>query len=390
MKKSHEWKTPTTGPLLLNLFIALSLGFSSLGCENSTTGAPTEVASGESSEVELEGPETDTSFGGEGSEADPNTCGDGDCGETEGCEACPEDCGPCQTETLCGDSDCSGKEECDTCPEDCGPCAPSCGDGTCDATETCESCEDDCGGCAPICGDGECNSDETCSSCAADCGECPEACGNGVCGEEESCLDCPSDCGVCPDVCGDGTCATSEDCETCAEDCGECPESCGNGVCDSGEDCSGCPGDCGSCDCADPGLVPPFPVDGICQPSGCKGGFVDCPLRVARVSEDAEAPSALQFSVNYDPTVLVLDNFYDEICFAEDVCSEVPLAKSMAKGNATSHTFTLRPPGEAPATPTPGQSYTRNGVVHVIVANFSGAEILAERGLPRRCGGGAG
>ena len=93
------------------------------------------------------------------------------------------------------------------------------------------------------------------------------------------------------------------------------------------------------------------------------------------MSEDAEAPSALQFSVLYDPTLLVMENFYDEVCFAEDFCSVVPLAKSMAKGNKTNHTFTMLPPGEAPPNPTPGQSYTWNGVVHVIVANFAGAEI---------------
>jgi hypothetical protein len=69
-------------------------------------------------------------------------CGDGTCSSSEGCSACPQDCGEC---ARCGDGSC--QESCSTCPQDCGECLPSgpaCGDGVCNGDETQGTCPQDC------------------------------------------------------------------------------------------------------------------------------------------------------------------------------------------------------------------------------------------------------
>jgi len=75
-------------------------------------------------------------------------CGDDECGKTEDCANCPEDCGEC-VEENCGNGGCDQGESCVVCPEDCGECpdVPECGDGQCDADETCKKCPEDCGEC---------------------------------------------------------------------------------------------------------------------------------------------------------------------------------------------------------------------------------------------------
>ena len=80
--------------------------------------------------------------------------------------------------------------------------------------------------------------------------------------------------------------------------------------------------------------------------------------------------------MEYDATRLVLENFYDEVCYAEDFCMEVALTKSGAKSNHTGHQFTVLPPGEVPSTPEPGIQYLWNGSLNAIVANYSGPNIL--------------
>ncbi|MEK6608599.1 MAG: hypothetical protein AABZ30_13140 [Myxococcota bacterium] len=119
------------------------------------------------------------------SEAEDETCGDGECGGGETCATCSQDCGDC-----CGDGACAGTETCRTCRQDCGDC---CGNGDCGGGESCANCPEDCHDC---CGDGECGEGETCATCPGDCGDC---CGDDECGEGETCAACPEDCGICCD-----------------------------------------------------------------------------------------------------------------------------------------------------------------------------------------------
>ena len=112
----------------------------------------------------------------------------------------------------------------------------------------------------------------------------------------------------------------------------------------------------------------------LCRVVGCSGTSIDCQLLVARETENVEAPVGLQFKLNYDPTVLLLDNFYDEVCFTEDLCVESPLTKTGSLGNHTGHNFQVSPPGEVPSNPAPGTQYLWNGLVNVIVVHFGGSE----------------
>ena len=59
---------------------------------------------------------------------------------------------------YCGDGTCGQGEGCATCAADCGSCTPSCANGTCDAGEDCGTCPHDCGVCdgAVTCSDGAC------------------------------------------------------------------------------------------------------------------------------------------------------------------------------------------------------------------------------------------
>ena len=56
----------------------------------------------------------------------------------------------------------------------CGGTGERCGDGVCSPSEGCSACPADCGGCGG-CGDSLCLGTESCSSCEIDCGTCPTA-----------------------------------------------------------------------------------------------------------------------------------------------------------------------------------------------------------------------
>ena len=113
--------------------------------------------------------------GGEDICAGP-VCGDGTCQDTEHCEGCPEDCGPCQTDCC----DAHPGKGCDdkTCEEIvCGQdvfCCNGQWDDICaqDAVQHCSIC-----GGGPICGDGDCDLGEDCQGCPVDCdGACASDC----------------------------------------------------------------------------------------------------------------------------------------------------------------------------------------------------------------------
>ncbi len=305
-----------------------------------------------------------------------SSCGDETCSSDESCGTCPQDCGDCPA--PCGDGVCQpeAEETCVTCPSDC-EAETCCGDEICGDLETCEECPADCGECA-VCGNGACETGENCEECAEDCGECPSLCGDGICVNEETCASCPVDCEACPGECGDGSCGGEETCSTCEEDCGPCPADCGDGLCaEETEDCSLCPDDCGVCACTAPETPLPVSGDTLCNLAGCSGDTVDCPLLLARETEEVEAASGLQFKINYDPSRLILDNFYDEVCFGTDspVCLEVPLTKTGSQPNHTGHSFQTLPPGELPSLPDPGVQYLWNGQVAVVIVNISGTAI---------------
>jgi hypothetical protein len=263
-------------------------------------------------------------------------CGDGTCDPfAEGCDSCPEDCGPCGP--ICGDGICDPTAEgCGNCPEDCGPCpfegdccaangTPGCDDAACTdavcaidpfccdnswdgicADEAVEFCPDICTTTGPVCGDGICDpTAEGCDNCPEDCGPCgfggdccasngtpgcdDPACTDAVCAIDPFCCDtqwdgicadeaiteCPDLCGG-GDPCGDGICdETFEDCSSCPADCGECPPDAGD--CCSSSGGLGCDDDiCTDCVCAIDGFCCETAWDGICADEATADCAYDC------------------------------------------------------------------------------------------------------------------
>ncbi len=237
-----------------------------------------------------------------------DSCGDGACGGSETCDACPEDCGECPpagdccTATAAAGCTDATVEAC-VCDEDafccetswdaicvsaadtqCGACGdgppePSCGDGSCDPDEACGTCPADCGPCGPICGDGACTGGESCADCATDCGTCPEV----DCCVAQAGPGCATDAALEACVCGlDAFCCETTWDAICAgeakNDCGECggeAPHCGDGLCQGAETCASCEMDCGECEgpvgCATPALLEIVALDAWAQPLA--GGF---------------------------------------------------------------------------------------------------------------------
>jgi len=108
---------------------------------------------------------------------------------------------------------------------------------------------------------------------------------------------------------------------------------------------------------------------------GCSGETVDCLLQIARADVNGEAATGLQAVLQYDPTLLELDNFYDTKCFAVDLCSEVPLAKGGSQSNDTGHSFSFSPAGETPCSTPP---CLWNGTIQMVIFNLAGVVSLSE------------
>ncbi len=268
-------------------------------------------------------------------------CGDDLCAETESCETCPADCGPCPTD--CGNGVCDDGEDCLGCSKDCGECSgdccaandtPGCADAVlsgcvCDHDPYCCQVEWDatcvgeveefgCGDCgvAPFCGDGVCMGGETCELCPEDCGACADGaccepngtpgCDNPeimacVCAQDPYCCATAWDqlcanevddygCGKCS-VCGDGVCSGDEDAETCCGDCGNCtvngcPEvcACDEFCCDAWDEI--CEAECAGTSCGN-GVCEPC-EDEISCPGDCGGGEPVCGDGVCNGDEDAD------------------------------------------------------------------------------------------------------
>jgi len=100
----------------------------------------------------------------------------------------------------------------------------TCGNGQCDDTETPTSCPGDCGSTGGTsCGNETCEPGlgETASTCSYDCTTVAEnTCGDGYCASPETDINCPSDCGSTGGTaCGDSICGPGENNDNCNVDC---------------------------------------------------------------------------------------------------------------------------------------------------------------------------
>ncbi len=263
-----------------------------------------------------------------------DTCAEGECvpGDASGPGCEPEEC-PQGTCPASSDPECWADADCD----DGIPCTAD----TCDAAGTCEHTPDD-GACE---GPGASCLVATCEPAQGGCvvGNAPDGtpCEDGAaCMEDRHCQS-GSCTGGHPGNCDDGNVCTQDSCGPMG-----CEHAPLNGVlCDDGDPCTG------SDHCEDGTCTGGIAVGGagctetvpFCEVWGEAGDTVSCPVNIARASEDDPPAAGLQFGVSFDATSLVLDNFYDQVCFGSAGCFDVPLAGANGMAMDTGHVLVLAP-----------------------------------------------
>jgi hypothetical protein len=143
------------------------------------------------------------------------------------------------------------------------------------------------------------------------------------------------------DACEDGNPCTSNACDS-NDGCYELPltelpcsdgdpctlaDVCQDGICVGGDHNPGCG--------APPGYV--------CDLSGAKDALVDCAVTVARASELDPPATGIEFAVTYDESKLLLDNFYDELCFEGFGCFDVTVTGAGSTPLSTGHSVAIAP-----------------------------------------------
>ena len=290
-------------------------------------------------------------------------------------DACSPDCKTlsleCTVDADCSDDDvCTGAETCVL-----GSCkagtALTCSDGVPCTKDVCDPVT----GCSSTPDDLACSDDNDCTEDICDpVGGCQQfvvapgaPCEDGnPCTTGDSCLGVTCKAGTAVD-CSDGIDCTMDSCT--AE--GTCVNVANNDACDDGSPCTanacdaldGCyaiplsaipcsDGDpCTQNDaCLDGACVPGGPHPGcgappgyVCDLSGNTGDTVSCSIRVARQSDEDPSATGIEFAVDYDPAVMQLDNFYDDLCFAGFGCFETAVTGSGSTPLSSGHTVSIAP-----------------------------------------------
>lgn len=179
-------------------------------------------------------------------------------------------------------------------------------------------------------------------------------CQEGACGDL-ACSDGTVHCGECdPGL----VCGPSNQCEVCiGPDCPAMDES----VCEDGTVCDD--GLAHTDDICLPGGTCSHPPNGdpVCELVGAAGEEVSCTLRMARFDEAGAAPTAAQFTLQWDPNALSPIGFFDESILAPGVPAmtvEVPPALLYPSG----HTLTI---------PQAVSEAASEGTLNVLLAHFS-------------------
>ncbi|GMV38354.1 MAG: hypothetical protein AMXMBFR64_00700 [Myxococcales bacterium] len=299
-------------------------------------------------------------------------CDDGNELPNDGCSPeCLVESLDCTTDADCDDgSVCTGIEKCVA-----GGCKPgtslNCADGVACTLNTCDpvlgcvfvpddlacsdgnSCTDDIcdlvAGCqqyvkAPgaACDDGNpCTTNDTCAGVKCTAGplvNCDDgiACTVDSCTAQGTCVNLAEN-----QLCDDGNACTADACDA-LDGCYHIPlsalpcsdgnpctqdDQCQDGVCVAGGPHPGC------------GAPPGF----VCDLSGSTGEIVTCSVRVARETEADPPATGIEFAVDYDETVLQLDNFYDELCFPGFGCFETPVTGPGSTPLSTGHSVSIAP-----------------------------------------------
>ncbi len=101
-------------------------------------------------------------------------------------------------------------------------------------------------------------------------------------------------------------------------------------------------GDAAPVDASEPPLA--VPPGAACALAGAVGLEVDCPLRVARVADDAPPAAALQAVVDYDTSVLRLVGIFADVCYEGAGCFEQTVfGDGPGQPLRTGHTLTAAP-----------------------------------------------
>ncbi|NUN16022.1 MAG: hypothetical protein HUU55_20535, partial [Myxococcales bacterium] len=182
----------------------------------------------------------------------------------------------------------------------------------------------------------------------------PLVCDDGdVCNGIESCDPATGCVSGTPLVCDDGNVCTTDTCDP-VGGCVHTPI-----VCDDGDACT-----VDSCDPVTGCVVVPslecgcLPPDVFCAVAGNAGDTVTCNMLLARAGDLVPLPTAAQFEVTYDASLLSIVQFQDEICFGPGVCAIVAVPPA---ATSTGHSVTLGPADLA----------TWNGSGGVLLSNTS-------------------
>ena len=314
---------------------------------------------------------------------DALSCGDGDactddtcdagtgcantlipCGDDDACtdDTCDAGTGCANTPVACGDADACTNDSCDP-ATGCANTPIACGDGdactddTCDAGTGCANTPIACGD-ADACTDDTCDAGTGCANTAIACGD-ADACTADSCDPATGCANTPIACGD-ADACTDDTCDPAAGCTNTPIGC-EDGDACTDNGCDIATGCTTTPVACDDQDpctadsCA-PGLgCENLPIPGcgvsaadvVCEFSGADQDTVTCQLHIARSNVGMPEPTAVQFSLNYDPALLTFVQFQDEFCpLGASVCFTVAVPPQVL--SPTGHSASLNPqsPGD--------------------------------------------
>jgi hypothetical protein len=252
---------------------------------------------------------------------------------------------------VCQDNNACTVDSCDAATGVCAHAPVSCSDGNaCNGAETCAPLTG-CGPGAPLlCADADPCTTNTCEP-ATGCVVTPTACSDGnacngleVCAAGAGCAP-----GTAPD-CTDGSACTLDLCAP-ATGCVNAPVECSDGdACNGLETCQpaqGClPGTALNCDdgdaCTTDACAPQqgcvhtplttdacLPAGALCALVGAADQELDCPVRVARLSQATPAPTSLQLAFAYPTTRAQAVGFFDTLCVGDpEPCFEVQTPSS--------------------------------------------------------------
>lgn len=188
----------------------------------------------------------------------------------------------------------------------------------------------------------ECTVDQDCDD--------QDPCTQDVCGATQNCTNSPiAGCGE-PECTTDGDCIDTNPCtdDVCSDDF-LCVFEPNTQPCDDGDECTeGEVCGLGQCSGGIPLATPectvkPPTCDAICQLFGAEGTEAVCVFKMAADTQGAPRGTALQFVAAYDSDRVQFIHFFDEHCFGDAGCFDVPTNGPNSLTLSTGHSVAIAP-----------------------------------------------